>query len=65
MRVQSSIEKPPPGEAYASIPYRDKWFWLSDRDIPSKRGFGFLMVLFELAESGTTAAPPVLMIGKP
>jgi hypothetical protein len=65
VHVNSSREKPPAGEAFASVRYRSRWFWLPDRDIVSKRSLGFLMLLFELAESGTTAAPPVLTITKP
>jgi hypothetical protein len=65
VHVNSSREKPPAGEAFVSVRYRNRWFWLPDRDIVSKRSLGFLMLLFELAESGTTAAPPVLTITKP
>jgi hypothetical protein len=65
VHVNSSREKPANGEAFVSVKYRNQWFWLPDRDIVSKRSLGFLMLLFELAESGTTAAPPVLTITKP
>jgi hypothetical protein len=65
VHVESSREKPPAVESFVSVRYRNRWFWLPDRDIESKRSLGFLMVLFELASSGTTAAPPVLTITKP
>jgi hypothetical protein len=65
LRVQSAKEKPGGNEAFAAIHYRGSWFWVSDRDLPSKRGLAFLMILFALAESGTTASPPVLTISKP
>jgi hypothetical protein len=65
IRVRSSSNKPDPREAYAVIHYREQWFWVDDRDLSSKRGMRFLMTLFNLAESGSTATPPVLTISKP
>jgi hypothetical protein len=65
IRVRSSRSKPDPNEAFTAVRYRDYWFWVDDRDVPSKRGLGFLMVMFNLVESGATAAPPVLTISKP
>jgi hypothetical protein len=65
VRVHSSTSKPNASEAFAAIPYRNYWFWVDDRDVTSKRGLGFLMILFTLVESGPTAAPPVLSISKP
>ena len=64
VHVNSSRERPPAGEAFVSVRYPNRWFWLPDRDIGSKRSLGFLMLLSELAESGTTAAPPVLTINE-
>lgn len=52
----------PPGDAYAAARYRDQWFWIDDRDIPSKRLFSFLMILFSLAETGGHPNLPVLTI---
>jgi hypothetical protein len=63
--VHSSSSKPDSKEAFTTVRYRDYWFWVDDRDLSSKRGLGFLMVLFTLVESGATAAPPVLTISKP
>lgn len=65
VRVRSSADKPDPRDAHVVIRYREKWFWVDDRDLPSKRGLGFLLTLFNLAESGTAAIPPVLTISKP
>jgi len=65
IRVHSSAKKPSSAEAFAAVHYRDQWFWVDDRDLAAKKGLGFLMVLFTLVESGTTAAPPVLTIAKP
>jgi len=65
IRVHSSTSKPGTDEAFTAVRYRNYWFWVDDRDLSSKRGLGFLMILFTLVESGTTAAPPVLSITKP
>jgi hypothetical protein len=65
VRVRSSTSKPPANEAFTAVQYRNYWFWVDDRDVPSKRGLAFLMVLFTLVQSGVTAAPPVLTISKP
>jgi hypothetical protein len=65
LRIRSSPEKPAQQDTYASVRYRGRWFWVDDRDMQSKRGMGFLLTLFTLAETGTTASPPVLTISKP
>lgn len=65
IRVHASTSRPDAEEAFTAVPYRKYWFWVDDRDLSSKRGFGFLMLLLTLVESGTTAAPPVLSISKP
>ena len=51
-----------PDDAYAAIPYKGYWFWIDDRDMPSKRLFTFLMILFSLSESGQGQAAPVVTI---
>jgi len=65
IRVHSSTSKPEQGEAFTVARYRNYWFWIDDRDLSSKRGLGFLMILFTLVESGPTITPPVLSISKP
>jgi hypothetical protein len=65
VRVRSSAHKPDAKEAFTAIQYRDHWFWIDDRDINSKRGLGFLMMLFTLASPGASIAPPELTISKP
>jgi hypothetical protein len=65
IHVRSSPGKPGAHDAFSAVRYRGNWFWLDDRDLSSKRGLGFLMTLFTLAESGTTVNPPVLTISKP
>ena len=65
LSVHSGTEKPPAEDAYSAVQYRNRWFWVDDRDLGSKRGMSFLLVLFTLVESGSSATPPVLTISKP
>jgi len=60
VRIQSSAEKP--GDAFVAVPYRGHWYWIDDRDLPSKALFSFLMFLFTLVETGDKGAPPVVTI---
>jgi hypothetical protein len=65
IHVHSSSSKPDSNRAFTAVPYRNYWFWVDDTDLASKRGLGFMMLLFTLVESGNTVAPPVLTISKP
>ena len=56
LRIASSAERP--ADAFVATPYRDHWFWIDDRDMPSKRLFTFLMFIFTLVENGGKEAPP-------
>ena len=59
--VQSGAEKP--GEnIFVSAEYNDYWYWIDERDLPSKRVFTFLVLLFTLAQSGLQGVSPVLTI---
>jgi hypothetical protein len=60
VRVQSGLEKPT--DAFVTIRYRDYWFWIDDRDLPSKGVFSFLMFLFTLTDSGGGQVSPVLTV---
>jgi hypothetical protein len=43
LRIHSSTEQSP---MLSSVPYRDHWFWIDDRDLATKRNFALLMLLF-------------------
>ena len=60
IRVGSSPDRP--SDAFVAVPYRNGWFWIDDRDIPSKRLFAFLMFIFTLVETGTKESPPIITI---
>jgi hypothetical protein len=60
VHIRSSVE--PPADAYAAVRYRERWFWVDDRDLRSKRVFMFLMMFSSLAETGAVPQAPVLTI---
>ena len=60
IRIQSSSGKP--GDAFISVPYRNSYFWIDDRDLMSKKIFSFLMFVFTLVETGVKATPPIVSI---
>ena len=60
IQIKSSRERPP--DAFVAVPYRDHWFWIDDRDMPSKRMFSFIMYIFTLVEPASKDSPPVLTI---
>ena len=41
---------------------RGHWFWVDDRDLPSKRVFTFFRMFSSIAETGVTPQLPVLTI---
>jgi hypothetical protein len=51
-----------PADAYAAVPYKRYWYWIDDKDVPSKTIFTFLMILFSLAETGPSTAAPVVTV---
>jgi hypothetical protein len=52
----------PPADAYAAVRYRDRWYWIADRDITSKLRFTLLMILSSLAETGVAPVTPVITV---
>ena len=52
----------PPGDAYASVFYRDRWFWVDDGDLRSKRVFMFLMIFSALSETRAVPQLPIVTI---
>jgi hypothetical protein len=58
--IASSPERP--ADAFVAVPDRDHWFWIDDRDIPSKRLFSFLFFIFTLVETDSKENLPVITI---
>jgi hypothetical protein len=60
IKIRSSLEKPP--DAFVSLRYRGYWFWIDDKDLPSKGLFSSLMLLFTLIETGGKEGAPIVTI---
>jgi hypothetical protein len=60
LHIRSSKSKPE--DAYAAVNYRNRWFWVGDCDLKSKRAFAYMMMLFSLAETGEKESLPVITI---
>ncbi|MCE5241823.1 MAG: hypothetical protein LLF99_01390 [Desulfobacteraceae bacterium] len=60
IRIHSSRQKP--ADAFVAAAYHDYWFWIDDRDLPSKRVFSFLMFIFTLVETGGKEGAPIVTI---
>jgi len=51
-----------PADAYVGVRHRKQWFWIDDRDLPSKRVFAFSMLLFSLTETGERGGAPIVTV---
>jgi len=60
IKISSSKEKPT--DDFIAVPYRDRWFWIDDRDFQSKKLFSFLMFVMTLTETGGKEGAPVVTI---
>ena len=62
IRIHSSCSLEKPADTLVAVPYRGCWYWIDDRDIPSKAMFTFLMYIFTLTETGGKDNTPVVTI---
>ncbi len=60
VRIHSGLERP--ADAFVAVRYRDHWFWVEDRDYPSKLVFSFLLILFSLTETDSGRGSPLVTI---
>lgn len=60
LAVHESVKLP--DDAYVAVKYRDRWFWIDDRDRQSKVMLTFLLISFSLTEGTTTQPAPVVTI---
>ena len=60
IQIHSNSERPL--EDYAAVFYRGRWYWVDDRDLPSKRVFLFLMIFSALSESRAVPQVPIVTI---
>ncbi len=59
-RVLSCAKKP--ANAFISVCYEGRWFWIEKSDFPSKRTLTYLLVLLALADTGAKESLPVITI---
>lgn len=60
IRIVSDTSKPT--DAFTKVYYNDRWYWIENRDLASKRLFSFLLIMLTLAETGQKAPSPLLTI---
>ena len=60
LRVENSLQRP--SDAFAAVWYRNRWFWVDDRDLNSKRIFRFLLMFASMSETGVLPQAPLLTI---
>src|SRR5262245_55313957 len=46
-----------PADAHVAVRYRDRWFWIDDRDRGSKASLSFVMLMFSLSDTEAHPAP--------
>ncbi len=58
--VRSGCKKP--CDAFASVYYEGRWFWIDKSDFQSKRTMAYMMVLLALADTGAKENLPLITI---
>jgi len=51
-----------PNDAFVSVPYHGRWFWIGDTDIQSKYTFSFVMLLFSISDKGAQGTAPIVTV---
>ena len=57
VRIRSGDSEPE--HAFVAVPYHGHWFWIDDRDYPSKGIFSFVMIVFSLMDTAPKGQPIV------
>jgi hypothetical protein len=60
IRIFSSPQRPE--DFFAAVPYRQDWYWIDDKDFPSKHLFSFVMFLFTFLETETKQGAPIITL---
>jgi hypothetical protein len=64
VRIDVQVSELPPllEDVFASVRYRDRWYWIANTDFGSKRVLSFLLSLLNLAETAAEPGLPVITI---
>jgi hypothetical protein len=60
--VDIHCSKDKPADAFAAVQYRNRWFWVDDRDWRTKRALTAIMFLFTMIEGGGDERLPLVTI---
>jgi len=60
LRVQTSSSEPDDG--FVSVKYEGNWFWISKKDLFSKRTFTFLNLLLSFTDTGEPPVPTLVTV---
>ena len=60
VNIHSGTEAP--RDAFATVRYRDHWYWIDDNDLRTKRAFTAIMFFFTLMETGGGEELPLITI---
>jgi hypothetical protein len=60
VRIYSGEDRP--ANAFASVQYRDHWFWIDNGDLHTKRAMTAIIFFFTLAETGASDKLPLITI---
>ncbi len=60
VEIKCSPDKP--ADAFAAVHYRNRWFWVDDRDWRTKRAFTAIMFLFTMSENTGEEKTPLVTI---
>lgn len=60
--IQIHSSQKEPSDAFVSVAYRGYFFWIDDKDFPSKKLFSFLMFVSTLTETGEDSRAPIVTI---
>jgi hypothetical protein len=60
MRIRSGEAKP--ANAFVAVRYRNRWFWIDDNDVLTKRALNAIMLLFTLTDDVGGEALPLITI---
>jgi hypothetical protein len=60
VKIKCSPDKP--ADAFATVHYRNHWFWIDDRDWRSKRALTAVMFLFTMSDTGGNEQLPLITI---